>query len=160
MIMYSSLTVSVLFWLLPVPKMHTRTVNANPGSYLYSTLDKCCTTHFGWNYHTCMGLLGGLCARSLWYPDWDGADEGCIGDGNEPEYMTSNSMHYLYAQKADCCQAHYGYNYEECVGAKRGASKGLYYPDWDTNDNTCLNDGSQPKYSELRAQMYAQHVIV
>ena len=96
-----------------------------------------------------MGLLGGTCARSLWYPDLDGADVGCIDDGNEPEYMTSGSMQFLFAHKEDCCLAHYGYNYEACVDANRDDSRGLYFPDWDNNENICKNDGSQPTYSEL-----------
>ena len=58
----------------------------NPGDYLFSTLDSCCSTYFNWNYDTCMGLLPGECARELYYPDWNGSNEKCIADGNEPQY--------------------------------------------------------------------------
>ena len=58
----------------------------NPSDYLFSTLDRCCSTYFNWNYDTCMGLLPGECARELYYPDWSGSNEKCIADGNEPQY--------------------------------------------------------------------------
>ena len=58
----------------------------NPSDYLFSTLDSCCSTYFNWNYDTCMGLLPGECARELYYPDWNGSNEKCIADGNEPQY--------------------------------------------------------------------------
>jgi len=123
---------------------------ANPTNYLYSTLDKCCTTHFGWNYLACMGQLDNVCARSLWYPDWSGADEGCLDDGDEPDYMTQAAATYLYANKIDCCQQHYNWRYVECVGAKNSASKnaGLYYPDFDGSDHVCRRDGKQPTYMD------------
>ncbi|EED86394.1 predicted protein [Thalassiosira pseudonana CCMP1335] len=110
-------------------------MSANPADYMSSTLDKCCNTFFGWNYdmyvlsievnasvsrgsvfeannspplsHSCMGLLDDSCARALWYPDWDGENVGCTKDGEEPYYMTSNPMSYLFAQRSDCCSEHY-----------------------------------------------------
>jgi len=121
---------------------------ANPTNYLYSTLDKCCTTHFGWNYLACMGQLDNVCARSLWYPDWKGTDEGCLNDGEEPSYMTQNPVGYLFASKVDCCQQHYNWRYTECVGAKMGNNNGLYYPDFDSQDHICRNDGDQPTYMD------------
>lgn len=121
---------------------------ANPTNYLYSTLDKCCTAHFGWNYLACMGQLDNVCARSLWYPDWSGSDEGCLDDGNEPTYMAQNPTYYLYASKVDCCQQHYNWRYNECVGAKRSVNAGLYYPDFDNQAHICRNDGAQPLYMD------------
>ena len=74
--------------------------------YMYSTMDQCCTNHFGWNYDVCVDLLPGICARALFYPgefshallyhfidclltpllsfwnaDWAGGNVGCIDDG-------------------------------------------------------------------------------
>lgn len=121
---------------------------ANPTNYLYSTLDKCCSTHFGWNYLACMGQLDNVCARSLWYPDWSGADEGCLDDGNEPSYMTENPTYYMFASKVECCEQHYNWKYVECVGTKTSANKGLYYPDFDSSDHVCRNDGQQPMYMD------------
>merc|ERR1711966_313022 len=33
---------------------HPNYMAANPINYLYSTLDKCCSAHLGWNYLSCM----------------------------------------------------------------------------------------------------------
>ena len=30
-------------------------MTANPSYYLSSTLDKCCSTYFAWNYDVCTG---------------------------------------------------------------------------------------------------------
>merc|ERR1711957_737797 len=58
---------------------------ANPSYYMSTTLLKCCTTYFGWNYDVCMGNERGVCKRALWYPDWEGcegasASAGAVGD--------------------------------------------------------------------------------
>jgi len=121
---------------------------SNPSNYLYSTLDKCCSAHFGWNYLACMGQLEGICARSLWYPDWSGSDNGCLNDGNEPSYMAENPTFYMYGNKVDCCQQHYDWNYSECVGQTKGVNNGLYYPDFDNSDHVCRKDGLQPMYMD------------
>lgn len=54
----------------------------NPSFWLSSTLDKCCTQHFGWNYDHCMGVSDDTCARAYWYPDWEGSNEGCVRNGD------------------------------------------------------------------------------
>lgn len=118
----------------------------SPSDYLHSTLDSCCSTYFGWNYETCMGNLPGICARSLFYPDWDGGNEGCIDDGNEPPYMTNNAMSYLFMLIEDCCEEHYSWNYDDCVGKKSSQNSALYFPDWEGDNDGCINGGKQPKY--------------
>ena len=74
-------------------------MSANPSWYLYSTLDDCCTTYFGWNYDGCMGNVRGTCVKALFYPDWEGTNEGCVDDGNEPPYMRDNYVYY-----SECCR--------------------------------------------------------
>jgi hypothetical protein len=120
-------------------------MSANPADYMSSTLDKCCNTFFGWNYDICMGLLDDSCARALWYPDWDGENVGCTKDGEEPYYMTSNPMSYLFAQRSDCCSEHYEWNYADCMGTSPSSSN-LYYPYWDDNENVCKNDNNAPLF--------------
>jgi len=132
---------------------------ASPSNYLYSTLDKCCTTHFGWNYLSCMGQLDNICARSLWYPDWEGANKGCISDGNEPTYMMVNPATFMYSQKQDCCQQHYSWDYNNCVGAKRTQNFGKYYPDFDGTEHVCVNDGLQPMYMDLSAVFWMHDTL-
>jgi len=124
-------------------------MSANPAQYLYTTLDKCCSTHFSWNYLSCMGQLDNVCARSLFYPDWEGANKACLDDGNQPNYMQNNPSTYLSSQKQDCCQKHYSWDYNNCVGAKKTQNFGKYYPDFDGAKHVCVNDGLQPMYMDL-----------
>lgn len=93
-----------------------------------------------------MGNLPGDCARSLFYPDWSGTNEGCIDDGNQPAYMTDNAVNYLFSQLEDCCMEHYQWMYNDCVGKASTATSGLYYPDFSDPKNICKNDGAQPQY--------------
>jgi hypothetical protein len=121
-------------------------MDANPTNYLFSTLDKCCSQHFSWNYDYCMGTLDQTCARALWYPDWEGTNTGCTRDGNEPLYMTQNPAIYLFSTKADCCTEYYSYNMADCLGGSGATSSGSsYYADW-LGDDTCKNDGGAPSY--------------
>lgn len=125
---------------------------------MHSTLDKCCSTHFAWNYDGCMGLLEDTCARALWYPDWEGANTGCVRDGEEPLYMTENSVAYLFSTKADCCEEHYSFNLEECMGTSAGNSGGKYYPDW-LGDDTCKNNGAAPTYMVQNPTMWLHDTL-
>lgn len=123
----------------------------NPTTWLFSTLDKCCSTHFSWNYGGCMGTLDDTCARAYWYPDWEGANEGCVRDGNEPTYMTDNPTHYFFNTKADCCDEHYSWNKVACMGGSSSSASGAgsgtsWYADWTSGDETCKNDGNAPDY--------------
>ena len=59
--------------------------------------------------------------------------------------MTDNAMWYLYSQLSDCCQEHYQWNYDECIGSSNKPYSALFYPDWETGINVgCKNGGGQP----------------
>lgn len=57
----------------------------NPTQWLSSTLDACCKKFFGgFMYPKCTGAHppdADDCTVLLYYPDWNGANEGCIADG-------------------------------------------------------------------------------
>ena len=94
------------------------------------------------------------CLRpGLWYPDWEGSNEGCVKDGNEPPYMRNAALYYLFTQKSECCAEHYGWNYQECLGSRSGGSeyKSWYYPDWDSQKHICKSGGGQPEYMSNNA---------
>ncbi|KAL7470367.1 hypothetical protein ACHAXS_010591, partial [Conticribra weissflogii] len=87
----------------------------------------------------------------MYYPDWTGANTGCIADGNEDEYMRLNPEgYYLFDKLEDCCSRHYSWDYNKCAGIDNAAlgpdGKGLYYPDWEGDNKSCKNDGKQPDY--------------
>ena len=55
--------------------------------------------------------------------------------------MTDNAISYLFTQLEDCCTEHYQWNYDTCVGRASTTNNGLYYPDFDSTDHVCRNDG-------------------
>jgi len=121
-------------------------MSASPSYYMYSTLDSCCSTYFGWNFEVCSGNLPGICARSLYYPDWEGSNEGCINDGNEPRYIRDNYMWYLFSKLEDCCKTHYSWNYFSCMGTAGLQNAELFYPNWKGQGKSCKDGGGQPPY--------------
>mmetsp|Transcript_9303 Transcript_9303/g.18784 ORF Transcript_9303/g.18784 Transcript_9303/m.18784 type:complete len:188 (+) Transcript_9303:2-565(+) len=88
------------------------------------------------------------CNVMLYYPDWDGANEGCVDDGKEPYYMLTNHQYFLSNTREECCKKFYEWDYYSCTGT-RPQSSGDYYPDWTkllVSSSSCLNDGKEPKY--------------
>lgn len=134
-------------------------MSVNAGDYLYSTLDKCCNTYFNWMYDKCMGRVRGPCARALFYPDWSGTNEGCIADGNEPKYMTSNHKHYLYVTIEECCHEHYDWDYIACTGKVNKRNNRLYYPDWLGSPQGCGTGGGQPKYMNAAPEWWLYETL-
>jgi len=120
----------------------------NPSTYLSSTLDKCCSTYFSWNLNGCLGRERGICARALYYPDWENkyGNKGCLGDGNEPKYMTDNPLNYLFDKLSDCCDQHYSWDVATCLGTAGTMNSGMWYPDFVNNVGFCANGGGQPNY--------------
>lgn len=131
----------------------------NPSAWLYTTLEKCCQQHASWNQVECEGNHPQECATTLWYPDWQGTNLGCLRDGNEPLYMVQNPTNFIYSDKASCCAEHYSWNEASCLGGIGGtsishgtsaASSGSkYYADWTSgsdDSDTCKNDGNAPEY--------------
>lgn len=57
----------------------------NPSDWLSSTLEACCKKFFsGYPYEKCMKTHprdDDDCIKVLYYPDWEGSNEGCISDG-------------------------------------------------------------------------------
>ncbi len=57
----------------------------NPNEWLASTLETCCKRFFsGYSYEICTKEYprdDDDCIKELYYPDWQGSNEGCISDG-------------------------------------------------------------------------------
>jgi hypothetical protein len=60
--------------------------------------------------------------------------------------MTLNSGAFLSTSKKDCCEEHYSFALEKCVGGATATSGSKYYPDWESGDDECSNDGNAPDY--------------
>jgi hypothetical protein len=123
---------------------------ADPGAYLSSTMSACCKKWFGgFLYDSCMGRYPpdhDDCNEMLFYPDWGGANQGCVDDGKEPYYMLSNHHYFLSNTREECCEKFYKWDYYSCTGTRPQLTHGEYYPDWDGASGTCLNDNKMPEY--------------
>ncbi len=57
----------------------------NPSEWLSSSMESCCKKFFsGYAYDSCMNRYprdDGGCTPKLFYPDWEGGNEGCMDDG-------------------------------------------------------------------------------
>jgi hypothetical protein len=101
-----------------------------------------------------MGLVPKTCVTGLFYPDWEGENEGCVDNGMEPYYMTRNPYGYLFNTQEDCCKEHYSWDYKTCMGIKTGSGD-KWYPDWE-GDDKCKNDGRAPKYMVEAASIWLE----
>ena len=139
---------------------------SNPTGYMFSTLDDCCSNHYYWMHDTCMASGGGTgtgtgsgtiatsAPSGLYYPDWL-VDNTCKNDGNEPEYMSSNTAAWMHSTLESCCKKNFNWNLDVCMGSggntgtgatMPSSASGLYYPDWSTQESVCKNDGNEPEY--------------
>lgn len=137
----------------------------NPTDWLSSTMQSCCKKFFGgYLYDSCMGRYPpdhDDCNVMLYYPDWNGANEGCADDGQEPYYMLSNAPYFLSNTREECCKKFYEWNYISCTGTIPETS-GDYYPDWtgaSSSPSTCLSDGKMPHYMLTSQQWYLSSTL-
>lgn len=126
---------------------------ANPIDWLTSTMQACCKKFFGgYNFDACMGRYprdNDDCNVRLYYPDWNGANQGCADDGKEPYYMLSNRKYFFSNTREECCKKFYEWDYHTCAGTLPELTNGEYYPDWSGGGGstpTCLNDNKIPPY--------------
>ena len=91
-------------------------VNGSQLSQLYFVLVKisdnladCCMKYMSYNYYDCLASDPSYISpvASLFYPDWEGSNTGCVADGNAPGYMVLNPSEYMYENLSDCCQERY-----------------------------------------------------
>ena len=77
---------------------------ADPVTWLSSSMQSCCKKwFFGPLYHKCIAKYPVTnvddCVETLWYPDWDKSNKGCVDDGKR-SIMTKNSLHFYSAPLA------------------------------------------------------------
>lgn len=67
------------------------------------------------------------------------------------DYMRQNTASFMYSTRADCCEEHYPYIYDECMGISK-VPVDKWYPDWSPgmpSEDTCKKDGNAPTYMVL-----------
>ena len=79
----------------------------------------------------------------------------CKNDSLEPTYMTANPSAYMSSTLDKCCATYFGWNYDACMGDKRGVCvHSLWYPDWEGSHTGCVSDGNEPSYMTNNAVIY------
>ena len=114
--------------------------------YMFDSLAECCEKYYHYREFACNG--GSAAAPTgHYFPDWEGNNQGCLIDSTAtpaPEYMTaghaSDEHTYLYDTLDECCEHHYPYAEEECMGVGGSTTAGTnqWYIDW--TELTCVKD--------------------
>lgn len=104
----------------------------NPSGYLFTTLEACCKEHYSWAVDSCKTSTS-TSSLSKFFPDWAGANKGCITGQKAPAYMYTNGGTYLFNTLAECCSAHYNWVITECNPAAPNSTvnatvTGNWYP--------------------------------
>ncbi len=78
----------------------------DPVSWLSSSMESCCQKFFGgYHYDVCMGRYPpdhDDCNVMLFYPDWEGRNEGCVHDGKQ-SFTSSMCMPVLVSVSITLC---------------------------------------------------------
>lgn len=83
----------------------------------YASQSTCCTTHFSWSYHACMGTKPASSYK--WYVDW--ATSTCKQDcettaGGSCGGLVAGAWVLLHDSLEKCCQVHVSWNVNSCLG--------------------------------------------
>ncbi len=123
---------------------------ANPGGWMVSTLEECCSLWYSWRKDDCVGNApagsGGGAApgpsptSGLYYPNWLQGTNECVNDGNQPQYMTNNPNAYMFSTLDECCKQYYSWTLDTCSGTA-GTGTLKWYVDWSRGaDGACVTD--------------------
>lgn len=83
----------------------------------YASQSTCCTTHFSWSYHACMGTKPASSYK--WYVDW--ATSTCKQDcettaGGSCGGLVAGAWVLLHDSLEKCCQVHVSWKLNSCLG--------------------------------------------
>ena len=89
----------------------------NAQYFLSNSIEECCEKFYEWNFYECSGTTPEL-THGEWYPDWSGGGSTCLADGEipVPDYMLSNQNWYLSTTLEKCCERHFYWDINECLG--------------------------------------------
>ena len=109
----------------------------NKDYFLSNSLLECCEKFYGWDVYGCTGTAPVL-TNGEFFPDWEGGGDRCTSDGEIPIYMLSNQKYYLSQTLEDCCEKHFSWNKNDCMGnTMTGTNK--WYVVYGSKE-TCLQD--------------------
>ncbi len=112
---------------------------SNHQYFLSNTREECCKKFYEWNYQSCSGTKPEL-TNGEYYPDWTvSSTSTCLNDDKVPGYMLTNQAWYLSTTLEKCCERHFSWNVNECLGTTAGGSNEWYVS---YEDKTCVQDCS------------------
>ena len=114
---------------------------SNYDYFLSSSLQECCENFYNWDLYSCTGTTPAL-TNGEYYPDWDNSHT-CVKDGQVPEYMFHDQSHYLSPTLQKCCEKHFSWQVNDCVGTAPDAvyvGTGKWYVDVDWDESLCVQD--------------------
>ena len=112
---------------------------SNHEYFLSNTREECCKKFYEWDLYTCTGTTPEL-TNGEFYPDWSGGGtRTCLADGKIPDYMISNQKWYLSTTLKKCCEKHFYWDINECLGTTAVGSNKWYVS---YEDAKCVQDCS------------------
>ena len=116
---------------------------SNHQYFLSNSIEECCEKFYDWDFFECSGTTPVL-THGEFYPDWSGGGTStCLADGKIPDYMISNQNWYLSTTLEKCCDRHFYWNINECLGTTSVGSNDWYVS---YEDVKCVQDcsGAEP----------------
>ena len=114
---------------------------SNHEYFLSNTREECCKNFYEWNLYSCTGTKPTL-TNGDYYPDWSGGSSTqCLNDGEVPDYMLYSQAWYLSTTLEKCCERHFFWNINACLGTSPDAvdvGTDKWYVEWKTS--TCVQD--------------------
>jgi len=115
---------------------------SNHEYFLSNSREECCNSFYEWNFYSCTGSTPTL-TNGEYYPDWSGGSSTptCLKDGNIPNYMLYNQRWYLSSSLRQCCERHFYYDINSCLGTSPDTSSvgtDKWYVDYAAE--TCVKD--------------------
>ncbi|KAK1742774.1 DUF285 domain-containing protein [Skeletonema marinoi] len=112
---------------------------SNHQYFLSNTREECCEKFYYWDFYTCSGTTPEL-THGEFYPDWSGGGSTCLADGNKiPDYMIGNQKWFLSTTLEKCCERHFYWDINDCLGTTAvGTDK--WYASYE--DQKCVQDCS------------------
>ncbi len=115
---------------------------SNHQYFLSNSREECCKKFYEWDFYTCTGTLP-VAAFGKYYPKWTTTSSTCLNDDEIPTYMLNDQGWYLSTTLRKCCERHFFWDINECMGTSNVGSQKWYT---DYGAMTCVKDceGASP----------------
>jgi len=113
----------------------------NKEYFLSNSLLECCEKFYAWDIYGCTGTSPVL-TNGEFYPDWEGVNDHCTREGEIPLYMLNNQRYYLSPTLEDCCEKHFSWRKDDCMGSTMAGSNKWYVVYGSQSEETCVKDCS------------------